>query len=249
MNRTMTFPLADELAAPASRRDAVLGWAAGFGFTFALFLGLAHIENFGPDQPPAPIEDLRAVAFPLEAPPPPPRRDEPVVTPEPALPFAGIDVGASDSPVRITVVAPDLEALIPATREAPRAVMQPGYLPTEFKPRLDTALEERRIYQVSEVDQLPTAILRVAPAVPGSLFDQTGMLHVVLLVVIDKDGSVASVRLGRSSGQPVFDEAAMETVRTRWEFTPAIRRGKKVRCLAQQSVRVRLAGGSRFELP
>jgi TonB family protein len=247
MNRTATIH--DSLTTGPNRREELLGWIAGLGFTLFLFLALAHIENVGPAKPAAEIAELRAVSFPLEAPPPPPHTPEPAAPPENMPAFAGLDVGASDSPVRIAVMPPDLEALLPSTREPPRALIQPGYLHSELKPRLNTPFEERRVYQVSEVDQLPEALVRVAPAVPENLFGDTRTLRVMLLVVIDTDGSVASVRLGQSSGQPVFDDAAMEKVRTVWEFTPAIRRGKKVKCLAQQALRVNLGGGSPFSLP
>lgn len=243
-----TFPLADLLATGPSRGEQLLGWIAGLAFTLFLFLGLAHLENVHPAPPGPEIADLRAVSVPLEAPPPPLPPAEQAPPPEPMPALTGIELGASDSPVRIAVVPPDLEALLPSSRQPPRAVIQPGYLHTEFKPRMDTQAELRHIYQISEVDQPPQALVRVAPAVPASLFGDARMLRVMLLVVIDADGSVASVRIGRSSGQPVFDEAAMETVRTQWEFTPAVRRGKKVKCIAQQAFRVNL-GGSPFELP
>ena len=215
MNRIAV--ISASLTTGPNRREELLGWIAGLGFTFFLFLGLAHIENVGPARPAPEITDLRAVSIPLEAPPPPPHAAEPVPPPENMPAFAGIDVGASDSPVRIAVVPPDLEALFPSTREPPRALIQPGYRHSEFKPRLETQAEARRIYQVSEVDQPPEALVRVAPAVPQELFGAARMLRVMLLVVIDTDGSVVSVRLARSSGQPIFDDAAMETVRTAWE--------------------------------
>lgn len=247
MHRTET--LAASLHAGPARRDDVFGWFAGLAFTLLLFLGLAYSENVRPSQPDAAVVDLRAVSIPLEAPPPPPRLTEAPPPPDTLPALAGLDAGASDSPVRIAVVPPDLEALVPSTREPPRAVIQPGFLTADFKPRAGIQAEDRRIYQVSDVDQPPRAVVRVAPAVPSDLYGDARSLRVVMLVVINADGSVASVRVLQPSGQPIFDRAAMESVKTFWEFTPAIRRGKKVKCLAQQALRVNLGSASPFELP
>jgi hypothetical protein len=50
-----------------------------------------------------------------------------------------------------------------------------------------------------------------------------------------------------SSGNAKFDEIFARTVRDQWLFSPAIRRGKKVKCLAQQWFRVNFTSGSPFE--
>lgn len=229
------------------RGQEAFSWIAGLGFTLALFLGLANFENLGADHPSAEIPELRLVSMPFETPPPPPRPAEPVPSTENMPAFAGLDVAATDSAVRIAVLPPDLEALLPSTREPPRAVIQPGYLQAGFKPRMDVEAAGRRIYQVSEVDQPPQAIVRVAPSVPKELYGDARTLRVVLLLLIEADGRVASARVVQSSGQPVFDQATVETVKTLWEFTPAIRRGQQVKCLAQQNVRVNLGSTSPFE--
>lgn len=244
-----TADIAAAVHAGPTSRDELVGWVAGLGFTLALFLGLAHSENIRPSPPPATVVDLRAVSIPLEAPPPPPRLAEAPPPPDSLPAFAGLEAGVSDSAVRIAVVPPDLEALVPSTREPPRAVIQPGYLHTEFKPRIASQVEDRRIYQVTDVDQPPRAVVRMAPSLPSDLYGDTRSLRVVMLVLIDADGSVANVRVLQPSGQPIFDRAAMEVVRTFWEFTPAVRRGKKVKCLAQQALRVNLGSASPFELP
>ncbi len=225
-----------------------LCWVVGAGFTSVLFLGLAYSENPHPNQPVAEISDLRAVSIPLEPPPPPPRTDErPPQPQEDAVALTDIEIGASDSPVHIAVVPPDLAALVPAARDLPGAIMKSGYLSTDLKPRVNVEAEVRHIYQVSEVDQPPHAIVRVAPPASGRFFSEARTLRVNLILVIDVDGRAVSARVVQSSGKPDFDNIVVQTVRDQWEFSPAIRRGKKVKCLALQPIRVTLERGTPFE--
>jgi outer membrane biosynthesis protein TonB len=48
----------------------------------------------------------------------------------------------------------------------------------------------------------------------------------------------------RPSGNEAFDKIVTECVRDEWEFTPAIRKGKKVRCMVQQLVWYKWTNGS-----
>ena len=114
--------MAEARGAGQAAREEAVGLLIGAGFTLALFLGMARFENFSAAEPVAEIEDLRMAAVPLEPPPPTPRIEEQL--PEAVLPFTGIEVEASDSPVSIAVVPPDLEALIPATMSPPGARIQ-----------------------------------------------------------------------------------------------------------------------------
>ncbi len=238
------------VAEEVSGREEALCWFLGLGFTFALFWALAHFEDVRPSHPVAEIMDLRAVSVPLEPPPPPPRNLEP--PPQPAenmVALAGLDVEATDSPVHIAVVPPDLEGLVPATRVLPGAIVKFGYLDTDLKPRVDVAVDVQRVYQVSEVDRAPQAIVRVAPPGAGRFFAGARSLRVVLMFVIDMDGRAVSARVVESSGKPEFDQLVARTVQDEWEFSPAIRRGKKVKCLAQQAIRVTVdGGGSPFDV-
>jgi len=233
---------------PQSGSDEVVGWIGGLGFTFLLFFTLAHFEDAGPRDSPVDIQELRMVSIPLEPPPPPPRTVETNPAPAELPPFAGIELGASDSPVHIAVVPPDLEALVQTTTTPPRALLPFSHFHTEFKPRIEVEADVRHVYQESEVDQPPTALVRIAPPVPNRLFGDARSLRVVLLLLIEPDGRVASARVVRSSGQPEFDTIVAQTVTESWEFTPALRRGKAVRCLAQQPFRVNLGSGSPFDV-
>lgn len=225
--------------APAARQEAA-SWAAGLAFTFALFFGLARIERVAGAREPE-IADLPVVALPFEA-PPVPKPSEPPPPDEAPPPLTGIEASASDSPVRIAVVPPDLAALLPPQR-LPAAVSL-SRLYADLKPRADLEMDPRRVYQQSEVDQRPRAIVRVAPPVSTAMLGQAQALDVNLLLLIDAEGRTESIRVLRSSGQREFDALAAATVKQDWVFSPAVKRGRKVRCLAEQSVRVAV-GGSR----
>src|SRR5688572_10188239 len=124
MNETMALPR--EMVAPDSLADDLWGIVLGVAFTFALFASIARFENAEKAEPPAEIEDLRVMSIPLDAPPPKVVQTEEVFAPP--MPLAGIEVAASDSPVKITVLAPDLSALPPDVQFAPSATIQPAML-------------------------------------------------------------------------------------------------------------------------
>jgi len=232
-----------------SGREEALCWLAGLGFTGLLFVGLAYFEDVHPTQPAAELMDLRAVSLPFEPPPPAPHPDDPPPPPQENLvALSGIEIGASDSPVHIAVVPPDLEGLVPATRELPGAIARFGYLDTNLKPRLVVDTDVRHVYQVSEVDRPPHAIVRVAPPGAGRFFGTVRSLRVDVLLVIDMTGHGEGAHVVQSSGNPEFDRLVAQTVQDQWVFEPAIRRGKKVKCMAMQLVRVTVDGGSMFEV-
>lgn len=239
--------LSERLHGSPAARDELAGWIGGLGFTFLLFLGMAKVEHVGADAPPPAIEDLRMVSIPLEPPPPPPRVAEPAPADLPSL--AGIELAASDSAVRVAVVPPDLETLVRPPVLPPRAVVPFARLHTEFKPRVDVEADIRHVYRESEVDKVPVALVRVAPPIPSRLFGDARSLRVVMLLVIEPSGRVSSARVSQSSGNAEFDAIFAQTVRESWEFTPALRKGKRVRCLATQPFRANLGGGSPYELP
>ena len=57
------------------------------------------------------------------------------------------------------------------------------------------------------------------------------------MVIIGTNGEVGKVRLTQSSGKPEFDNLMIEAIKD-WVFSPAIKGGKKVRCLIEQKISV-----------
>lgn len=239
-----TFP---ELPSPRPGqvvKDEAAAWLIGAGFSLLLFLGMAHFENFGAAEPTIEIEDLRMAAFAIEPPPPPPKLEEQVQVAKAVLPFSGLEVGATDSPVSIAVVPPDLETLVPATPIPPRAQIEFGLLHAELKPKVNVEIDRRHIYQDTEVDQKPRAMVRTVPPIPREVSGEAPTLRVMLLLLIGPDGKPESVRVAESSGNAKFDAIVARTVQEEWLFSPGIRRGKKVRVMAQQAFRVNFSGAS-----
>lgn len=218
----------------------------GAAFTLALFLGVAHFDSIDAPAPEADIAELRAMSLPMDTPPPRPV-DTPTVESN-AAPLAGLELGASDSPVRIAVVPPDLSQLLPVSTEAPAAKIEPARLYTEFKPNPEIGGDFSRIFQQHEVDQRPTVVSRPKPYVPGAVRGGAESLRISMLILIDTSGAVSNVRVLNGSGNRHFDEIILRDVREAWIFSPAMKKGRKVRCLVQQNVRVVWRGGNPFEI-
>lgn len=226
--------------------DEVWSVVIGLGFTMALFMGIAGFAGAEGEEPPVEIEDLRVMSMPFDTPPP-----KVVETPEvaaPVAPLAGIEVAASDSPVRISVPPPDMSALMPDVQVAPAATIQTGQFYSGLKPTIDVGAGDLdRVFQHHEVDRRPGVLSRPNPRVPKYVRRDAKTLRVSLLIVVDTKGGVDSVRVLDPSGNPEFDEIVMRDVREAWYFTPAMKNGRNVRCLIQQAVRVSWNGGSPFE--
>lgn len=63
---------------------------------------------------------------------------------------------------------------------------------------------------------------------------------VMLRVQVESDGSVRRVQLARSSGIEALDDSAIETVRTRWRFIPAVRDGVAIASWVEVPIRFEL---------
>lgn len=216
----------------------------GAAFTLALFIGIAHYEKAAPEAPPPILDELRFALPPIE---PPPLPVKPVEAVQEVTPMMGFDLAPSSSPVKIAVSPPDLAEFLPENlSKAPVANAQVGPMLTEFKPKTELLADPQRIYQKSEVDRIPTLLDRADPVVPNRMMEGNPVLRVIILMVIEPDGSTSHIRLTKSSGLTQFDELMIESVKADWVFSPAIKKGKKVRCLIEQAISVRQSSGSRF---
>ena len=223
----------------------VLSLALGAGFTLVLFLAVALFQATETPAPDPDITELHAMAMPLDTPPPRPVETEPVAVA--AVPFAGLEIAASDSPVRIAVVPTDLSQLLPISTTAPAAKIEPARLYTEFKPKTEIGGDFSRIFQQHEVDQRPQVVSRPKPYIPPVVRGTAESLRISVLLLIDTRGAVASLRVLQGSGNKYFDDIIIHDIRNLWIFSPAMKRGHKVRCLVQQNVRVVWEGGFPFD--
>jgi TonB family protein len=244
MSETQSIPqfgrVADYLAGEA------LCLTLGAGLTFALFFGVARFENVRPAAAPPEIEDLHVASAISE--PPPPKREELIQPQEVIAPLTGIEIAASESSVKIAVVPPDMDRLVPPMDLPPRATIQFNQLLTDLRPKVGITGDFQHIYQQNEVDVAPKAVVTTIARVSKRLRDDVDSLRVTLVLVIDPEGAIQSIRVLRASGNPKFDEVVLECVRDEWEFSPAIKKGKKVRCMVQQLVWYKWTDGSPFML-
>ena len=218
----------------ATSIDGVISVFVGLAITAGLFSLMAHVKQGGFSQPAPVIEDMRVASLPVEIPPPPETRTET----EPVTEMiTGIDVAAAESPVHISLSIPILES--PPVPQAPAARIQTTLVPSEFKPRMDMTQDFDHIFQQTEVDQKPTVLANSAPFIPNNVHRGVRWLRVVLLMVIDARGVASNIRVLTSSGNAEFDSLIVECVHEKWEFSPAIKKGHKVKCLVQRSVTIR----------
>jgi TonB family protein len=220
---------------------------AGAGLTLALFGAMAHFEIGGAPVPTPAVEDLR-VASALFEPPPPKVEEKPEQKVDEVMPLTGIEIAPSDSAVRIAVVPPDLSKIIPATDIPPKANIEISQLFADLRPRSGMAGDYDRIFKPSEVDKAPAAVIKTIAHISHRVRENSDELRATIELVIDAKGGVLSVRVLRSSGNVEFDTIVAECARREWVFTPAVRRGKNVKCLVDQVVWYKWATGSPFKL-
>jgi TonB family protein len=236
------------LSIPAPRKladylaEETLCVLLGAGLTFLLFLCIARFESIRPVMAPVEIEDLRVMSAVTE--PPPPKPEEHAEQPDIVSPLSGIEIASSDSAVKLAVVPPDLSKIIPATELPPKATIQFSQLLTDLRPKSGMSTDFQHIYQQNEVDQVPTALVKTIARVTKRDRDEVDQLRVTLVLVIDTVGAVTSIKVLKTSGNPKFDKIVLECVRDEWEFSPAVRKGKKVRCMVQQLVWYKWSEGS-----
>jgi len=219
---------------------------AGAAFTFALFAAMAHFEGADRRAPAPEIEDLRSAPA-LYEPPPPAVQEQPQPD-QNALPLTGLEIGASDSPVRVAVVPPDLARIIPATEIPPRVDVRLDQLYTDLKPGGSISGNFERIYKPSEVDKPPVAIIKTVAHVSRQARDNADELRATLELVVDAKGNIANIRVLKSSGVEEFDTIVLHSVKVDWVFSPAIKSGKNVKCLVDQLIWYKWSEGSPFKI-
>jgi TonB family protein len=242
---TDTISMNPARSAAGRAADEAVSILIGAGLTFGLFTGLAHFEFSGAGSAAPEIEDLRIVTAPPEPPPP---VEEHLQRVDVATPLTGIEIAASDSTLKIAVIPPDLSKLFPTTEMPPKATIMVSQLYTDFRPRANFSGDFDRIFKASEVDQVPAAIVKTIARVPSAVRNDAFELKVTLEMVIDTDGYVTTISVLTPSGNAKFDSIVARCVKQEWAFSPAIRKGKRVRCLVQQLVWYQWSGGSPFTL-
>ncbi len=231
------------MAGPGGAAPTAVGLALGAGFTLVLFLAIAHYAKAPFQAPPADVAPLRVV-IPLEPPPPPPLAPPESEPDVPAL--AGLELSPSDSPVRISASPPlELAASPEDLSRIPPPDAHIGVRLMNFKPRMESLPDPREVFNPGDVDQPPEVLVRVSPNIPSSISVTALSLSTTVLGIIETNGRITEVRVEKSSGNPHFDALIVNNV-YQWSFSAAVKRGRKVRCIVEQSVTVNGMANSPF---
>ncbi len=245
MHREPAGPL-PEMFPPTTWGGRAAGALGGLVCAGLIFAVLSLSRTTGGDEPEPEIHVARQAAFVVDVPPPPS-----APTPVTAVPFASpiqLEIAASTSPVHIrTLEIPLLATDAPPPVARPSVVARFDLAHAAVRPvQEDGELEKRRIFDRADVDQRPMVLQRVNPAINYVKVRNMATPRVTMLLVVNIDGTVGDVRLVDSSQDREFDETIIAMIHE-WRFSPAVRKGRKVRCWVEQAVTVRVTSGSSFE--
>jgi periplasmic protein TonB len=232
---------------PASASLQIVQTLCGLACAVLILIVLAFLRAPLEPGPATEINTAHLVTLPFDEPPPPPREQAP---PEPG-PIVG-PMRLEIYPEAVSAVhihVPDFPLLDAELPPPPaRAVVAARFdLANSITRPVDVDdLTAQRIFSRNEVDQRPMVVYRVTPKLSDQRVSRMATPRIGLLLVVNTDGSVGDVRVMRSSGEEDFDQTMIEAIRE-WRFSPAILKGRKVRCWVEQMVSVKLSGATPFE--
>ncbi len=225
---------------PAWRAFSLL---AGVAASSVIFLGIAHSRRLGLDRPAPPMDDIMSISVPSTPPPPPPPTEQRYADNGPAPNAIQLDTSPSNSSIRVEAVPVVIDS---AAAPVIRAV---SVIPTDFSPhvlRSDLEFDSSHIWETTQVDQRPVLIWRKELHVPPTLWASIADPRITFIWVVNTDGTVENVHVEHPV-QPEFDVLVLDVVKSA-QFTPAIRKGRKVRCWLQQQFIVRGPNSNPFQL-
>jgi protein TonB len=232
---------------PVSASLQIVQTLGGLACAGLILIALAFLRAPREPGPATEIYTAHLVTLPFDEPPPPPR--------EQAQPELGPIVGpmrleiAPEAVSAVHIQVPDFPLSDTEMPPPPaRAVVAARFDPAKSiaRPVDVDDTPARRIFSRNEVDQRPMVVYRVTPKLSDQRVGKMATPRVGLLLVVNADGSVGDVRVMRGSGEEDFDQTVVEAIRE-WRFSPAILKGRKVRCWVEQMVSVKLSGTTPFE--
>ncbi|MDW8478789.1 MAG: energy transducer TonB [Xanthomonadales bacterium] len=210
---------------PRRWRLRLIGLASGaFGLVlvFTIILVLNGLTR-GLVREPARAESALAIERREKPPEPRPlRREEPPPRPRrqaPAPPSLGLEAGL-----------PGLDFGLPGFEDAELAGLREALL----------GGDQEVVMTDDSVDVPPRPVLQTPLRYPVRAKAQGITGYVVLSLLIGPTGQVEQVRVLEAQPEGVFDEAAVEGVRS-WRFEPASYKGQSVRVWARQRIRFDLS--------
>jgi TonB family protein len=218
-------------------------FAMGAAASSVIFLGIAHSRRLGLDRPAPPMDDIMSIALPSAPPPPPPPPEQRYEDGGPAPNAIQLDASPSNSPIRVEAVPVVLDTV------AAPVIRAVAVIPTDFAPhvlRSDLEFDSSHIWETTQVDQRPVLVWRKELHVPPTLWASIADPRITFIWVVNTDGTVENVHIEHPV-EPEFDALVLDVVKSA-QFTPALRKGRKVRCWLQQQFIVKGPHSNPFDL-
>ncbi len=214
------------------------GLVLGTSFSWGLFYGIAsYLATNHDESPQVTVEEVRSTVY--AAPPAPPSTKREVeaekLAASMALDFAGFEASPSESSVKITAAPASLGTVFSPDVKLPPIKLADAVRTEVFQPKIEPVFEREHVFQTNEVDKGPEVLSRSQPNIPSKIMKGKKVLRVEFIFVLDENGKVGEVRILSPSGNSEYDKLMAASVKT-WTFSPAMRKGKPVRCLISQPV-------------
>lgn len=225
----------------AAHPSAILSHLGGLATTATIFALLAWSTGEPDEEESVNFDEVHAVSL-LDLPPPPKSEELPEQPPAAVNPLLLLAEERTGSDFRLPA-APIVPKFVPQATGR----IQFDFSMDAMKPSLaGPEVEPRHVFERSEVDELPRAILKKSPRLTTTMTKDLKARSLRFLFIVDVDGSPEQVRLLSSTGDEIVDSLCLQAMNA-WRFTPAIRKGKKVRCWVEQGFNLRASTRSPFE--
>lgn len=223
---------------PASGKR--LGWAllGSLALHLALLLGVRVKPALVPVAEPAALQ-VRLVSVKAEQPPAPVLPPESPVETAKTEPIAKL--AAQEAPPQAVAPKPPAGRVDSAAASAPsKPSTSPDVL--DARPSLDIPLvEDPAYYPAKQLDIQPAALSPIQPVYPDEAANRNIQGSVVLLLLIDENGTVREASVVEAQPAGYFEETALSAFR-RARFRPAERKGRVVKSRALIRVSFELTG-------
>ena len=118
-------------------------------------------------------------------------------------------------------------------------LVPPDHDPPEIAPATEPEMADPADDQAAVQASVPLYDLNPPPHYPRAARRRNYQGTVMLDVRVTVDGSVAQVRIAKSSGHAILDRSAAKSVKG-WRFSPALRAGRPIEMWVQVPVRFKL---------
>ena len=193
--------------------ERALPYLGSLGMTGALFVALPLTQWASDKELSVEASNVTTVAM---TPPPPPPEFEPPKEEE---------VVEEDVELKQDLQQISLSQINMALNAGSGGMGASGFNINSFQ--LSDDFGDDLIFEISDLDEKPTPLVRIAPAYPSKLKRAGIQGKVWLVFVVDERGNISNPRV-LESAHPDFSKSAIEAI-NQWKFEPGKRGGKAVK--------------------